>query len=75
MRWCVWIFLLLCVDAKPCCRPIPSGIGAYIPQCTTDCEWVPRQCHGGIGYCWCVDKEGQRLSEMFQPWKTNKKCI
>ncbi|XP_011482732.1 nidogen-2 [Oryzias latipes] len=33
--------------------------GAYAPQCDEDGHYVPRQCHGSSGYCWCVDSSGQ----------------
>ncbi|XP_020616993.1 nidogen-2-like [Orbicella faveolata] len=33
-------------------------IGNYIPQCTADGSFVPVQCNGSTGYCWCVDQDG-----------------
>ncbi|XP_016521316.1 nidogen-2 isoform X7 [Poecilia formosa] len=35
------------------------SVGAYIPQCDSDGQYRPRQCHGFTGYCWCVDSRGQ----------------
>lgn len=29
--------------------------GEFIPRCTTDGTFEAKQCHGSIGYCWCVD--------------------
>ena len=38
-------------------------VGAYIPQCALDGSFQPIQCHGSIGYCWCVHTQtGQPLS-------------
>ncbi|PWA31989.1 hypothetical protein CCH79_00018844 [Gambusia affinis] len=35
------------------------SVGAYIPQCDSDGQYRPRQCHGSTGHCWCVDSRGQ----------------
>ncbi len=37
------------------------SVGAYIPQCTPDGGFVPRQCHRSTGHCWCVNEEGEEL--------------
>ncbi|XP_030013493.1 nidogen-2 [Sphaeramia orbicularis] len=34
-------------------------IGAYVPQCDDNGQYIPRQCHGSTGHCWCVDHAGQ----------------
>ncbi|KAK2856787.1 hypothetical protein Q5P01_005522 [Channa striata] len=34
-------------------------VGAYVPQCDDDGQYLPRQCHGSTGHCWCVDNRGQ----------------
>uniref|UniRef100_A0A3B5Q4M3 Thyroglobulin type-1 domain-containing protein n=1 Tax=Xiphophorus maculatus TaxID=8083 RepID=A0A3B5Q4M3_XIPMA len=34
-------------------------VGAYVPQCDENGLYVPEQCHGSTGYCWCVDSRGQ----------------
>ncbi|KAM9327748.1 nidogen-2 isoform 2-T2 [Pholidichthys leucotaenia] len=39
--------------------PVP---GAYVPQCDTEGQYVPLQCHGSTGHCWCVDSNGQERS-------------
>ncbi|XP_028277878.1 nidogen-2 isoform X6 [Parambassis ranga] len=36
--------------------PIP---GVFVPQCDTEGQYTTQQCHGSIGYCWCVDRTGQ----------------
>uniref|UniRef100_A0A3P9NKU8 Nidogen 2 n=1 Tax=Poecilia reticulata TaxID=8081 RepID=A0A3P9NKU8_POERE len=44
----------------------PDGLpllGAYVPQCDENGLYVPQQCHGSTGYCWCVDDRGQELPE------------
>jgi len=47
-------------------------IGSFVPQCTDDCEYLPKQCHGSIGFCWCVDEDGMRTGDVFRSaaWKT-----
>ncbi|XP_032362000.1 nidogen-2 isoform X26 [Etheostoma spectabile] len=40
----------------------PEGypiVGAYVPQCDAEGQYLPRQCHGSTGDCWCVDGRGQ----------------
>uniref|UniRef100_A0A4W6BYD2 Thyroglobulin type-1 domain-containing protein n=1 Tax=Lates calcarifer TaxID=8187 RepID=A0A4W6BYD2_LATCA len=40
----------------------PEGyplLGAYVPQCDDNGQYVPQQCHSSTGYCWCVDSRGQ----------------
>uniref|UniRef100_A0A4W6BYK5 Thyroglobulin type-1 domain-containing protein n=2 Tax=Lates calcarifer TaxID=8187 RepID=A0A4W6BYK5_LATCA len=40
----------------------PEGypiVGAYVPQCDAEGQYLPRQCHGSSGHCWCVDSRGQ----------------
>ncbi|XP_034720259.1 nidogen-2 isoform X2 [Etheostoma cragini] len=43
----------------------PEGypiVGAYLPQCDADGQYLPRQCHGSTGHCWCVDGRGEERS-------------
>uniref|UniRef100_A0A3P8W1U6 Thyroglobulin type-1 domain-containing protein n=1 Tax=Cynoglossus semilaevis TaxID=244447 RepID=A0A3P8W1U6_CYNSE len=40
----------------------PEGyplLGAYVPQCDDQGLYIPLQCHGSSGHCWCVDSNGQ----------------
>ncbi|KAM4602144.1 nidogen-2 [Polymixia lowei] len=40
----------------------PEGhpiVGGFVPQCDTDGQYTPLQCHGSTGHCWCVDSRGQ----------------
>ncbi|KAI3366055.1 hypothetical protein L3Q82_009881 [Scortum barcoo] len=40
----------------------PEGypiVGAYVPQCDAEGQYLLRQCHGSTGHCWCVDGRGQ----------------
>lgn len=42
-------------------RECAGKIGCAISQCMPDGSFVPRQCHGSTGFCWCVDKDGNEL--------------
>ncbi|KAG9344326.1 hypothetical protein JZ751_010995 [Albula glossodonta] len=39
-------------------RPIP---GQYVPTCDALGAYEPTQCHGSIGQCWCVDRNGEEI--------------
>ena len=78
----VFILSVLCTFAYSTCIEKRAAfqsnkIGTYVPQCD---EQVPEkynaiQCHGSIGYCWCVDTEtGGTLSDVFHAWESNKRC-
>lgn len=69
MRILLLLLLILGARAIPC-YPTPTAlVGAYSPQCNEDGTWVQLQCHGSIGYCWCVDTEtGEKTKEAFRPW-------
>uniref|UniRef100_A0A669DSZ2 Nidogen 2 n=1 Tax=Oreochromis niloticus TaxID=8128 RepID=A0A669DSZ2_ORENI len=34
-------------------------VGVYKPQCDAEGQYLPQQCHGSTGYCWCVDSRGE----------------
>lgn len=36
--------------------------GSFVPQCDDDGFYSKVQCHSSTGECWCVDRNGQRLS-------------
>ena len=60
------IFLLSLSATKGPCeeaagRSRPAAVGAYVPQCTDDGYFLSSQCHGSIGHCWCVSREGVEL--------------
>lgn len=40
-------------------RPLPPGL--FVPECDEHGQYVPTQCHGSTGYCWCVDRDGREL--------------
>ena len=42
-------------------------IGTYTPQCDSAGDWLPKQCHASSGYCFCVDKDGNRLGAAVPP--------
>uniref|UniRef100_A0A8D1SCZ8 Nidogen 2 n=1 Tax=Sus scrofa TaxID=9823 RepID=A0A8D1SCZ8_PIG len=33
----------------------------HIPQCDEQGHFLPLQCHGSTGFCWCVDPNGQEV--------------
>ncbi|XP_033628590.1 papilin-like [Asterias rubens] len=37
--------------------------GAFIPDCTEEDLYVPTQCHGSTGHCWCVNEMGEEILE------------
>ncbi|XP_039112047.1 nidogen-2 isoform X1 [Hyaena hyaena] len=51
---------------KPCERQQRSahaqhaypGSQLHIPQCDEQGHFLPLQCHGSTGFCWCVDPDG-----------------
>ncbi|KAM9766649.1 nidogen-2 isoform 2-T2 [Menidia menidia] len=49
------------------------GAGAYVPQCDADGQYIPQQCHGSTGHCWCVDENGQERAETRTPPGTQPK--
>ncbi|CAG5933645.1 unnamed protein product [Menidia menidia] len=36
-------------------------VGAYVPQCHEEGHYLPKQCHGSTGYCWCVGRDGKEI--------------
>ncbi|XP_028286323.1 hemopexin-like [Parambassis ranga] len=41
--------------------------GVYVPRCDADGQYEPQQCHPSTGYCWCVDRRGQKKQETETP--------
>uniref|UniRef100_A0A4X1W7W4 Nidogen-2 n=1 Tax=Sus scrofa TaxID=9823 RepID=A0A4X1W7W4_PIG len=37
------------------------GARLHIPQCDEQGHFLPLQCHGSTGFCWCVDPNGQEV--------------
>lgn len=37
------------------------GSRVHIPQCDDQGNFMPLQCHGNTGFCWCVDQNGQEV--------------
>ncbi|XP_034032146.1 LOW QUALITY PROTEIN: nidogen-2 [Thalassophryne amazonica] len=56
----------------------PEGypiFGAFVPECDSDGQYLPQQCHGSTGYCWCVDSRGQeRAGTKTPPGTPPKDC-
>ncbi|XP_030210310.1 nidogen-2 isoform X2 [Gadus morhua] len=44
-----------------------SILGAFVPQCDANGQYVPLQCHGSTGHCWCVDNAGQERARSRTP--------
>uniref|UniRef100_A0A4W5KLM1 Thyroglobulin type-1 domain-containing protein n=1 Tax=Hucho hucho TaxID=62062 RepID=A0A4W5KLM1_9TELE len=36
-------------------------LGAYLPQCDEQGNYLPMQCWHATGFCWCVDKNGKPI--------------
>ncbi|XP_023556629.1 nidogen-1 [Octodon degus] len=51
--------ILGAVGAADAQRPRPLGL--FVPECDEHGHYVPTQCHGSTGYCWCVDRDGREL--------------
>uniref|UniRef100_A0A8C2WUR9 Thyroglobulin type-1 domain-containing protein n=1 Tax=Cyclopterus lumpus TaxID=8103 RepID=A0A8C2WUR9_CYCLU len=53
-------------------RPV---VGAYVPQCEDNGQYLPLQCHGSTGHCWCVDDRGQeRAGTRTPPGRPSVDC-
>ena len=66
------------VPVTPVCRAITESrngsynIGEYAPQCDNDGTFLPAQCHGSSGYCWCVRPDtgepvGRKMTRFYAP--------
>ncbi|PIO36573.1 hypothetical protein AB205_0031160 [Aquarana catesbeiana] len=77
---CVVRSYLYCADeprpSTPCLEkrhaaqprgPRPPLIGAFIPECDEEGNYVPLQCHGSTGHCWCVDRNGNEIEGTRRP--------
>tara|TARA_Y100000768_G_scaffold286531_1_gene220843 strand:+ start:2614 stop:3942 length:1329 start_codon:yes stop_codon:yes gene_type:complete len=64
-----------CCDAMINANEECDGVGCYIPQCADSCEWLPMQCWGSTGYCWCVDDDGFEIPGSSMPsWQGLPAC-
>ncbi|XP_068612657.1 nidogen-2 [Brachionichthys hirsutus] len=68
-----------CEHHRESVRPTgPEGYpdpGAYVPQCGTDGQYIPLQCHASTGHCWCVDSSGrERAGTRTPPGTTQTDC-
>ncbi|XP_078792906.1 uncharacterized protein eslec isoform X18 [Oryzias latipes] len=63
----------LCDFKRQNCIPV---IGAQCPQCAADGNFLPEQCSGSTGYCWCVNViTGAMIpNSMVPPGHTPPKC-
>ncbi|XP_055571561.1 nidogen-2 isoform X1 [Falco cherrug] len=54
--------------------PLPVGNG-HVPQCDEQGQYLPLQCHGSTGHCWCVDAAGQEIAgTRTAPGSTPPRC-
>uniref|UniRef100_A0A8C5VB87 Nidogen 2 n=1 Tax=Microcebus murinus TaxID=30608 RepID=A0A8C5VB87_MICMU len=37
------------------------GARLHVPQCDEQGNFLPLQCHGSTGFCWCVDHDGHEV--------------
>ncbi|XP_040825948.1 nidogen-2 [Ochotona curzoniae] len=37
------------------------GARLHIPQCSEQGDFLPLQCHGSTGFCWCVNSDGHEV--------------
>uniref|UniRef100_A0A669DIP4 Thyroglobulin type-1 domain-containing protein n=1 Tax=Oreochromis niloticus TaxID=8128 RepID=A0A669DIP4_ORENI len=45
-----------------------NRIGSFCPMCDGDGNFLPRQCWGSTGYCWCVDiMTGKKIQNTTTP--------
>uniref|UniRef100_A0A3B3XBY3 Thyroglobulin type-1 domain-containing protein n=1 Tax=Poecilia mexicana TaxID=48701 RepID=A0A3B3XBY3_9TELE len=49
--------------------------GVFVPRCDAQGQFLPQQCHGSTGHCWCVDSSGQeRAGTRTAPGATPADC-
>ncbi|XP_075387294.1 nidogen-2 isoform X2 [Tenrec ecaudatus] len=68
---------------KPChhqqryaqAQPAYPGSPHHIPQCDDQGNFLPLQCHGSTGFCWCVDPRGHEVpGTRTPPGSTSPHC-
>nr|XP_011739873.1 nidogen-2 isoform X1 [Macaca nemestrina] len=51
------------------------GARFHIPQCDEQGNFLPLQCHGSTGFCWCVDPDGHEVpGTQTPPGSTPPRC-
>ncbi|KAM5235573.1 LOW QUALITY PROTEIN: nidogen-2 [Ctenodactylus gundi] len=50
-----------CVYQQHYAQHAYPGSQLHIPQCDEQGNFLPLQCHGSTGFCWCVDMNGQEI--------------
>ncbi|XP_077147380.1 saxiphilin-like [Ranitomeya variabilis] len=55
-------------EHTPCMRHRQSVLGgkknmmgAFLPKCDNKGNYIPKQCHGSTGYCWCLNENGEEI--------------
>uniref|UniRef100_A0A8C6LQF3 Nidogen 1a n=1 Tax=Nothobranchius furzeri TaxID=105023 RepID=A0A8C6LQF3_NOTFU len=65
--------VLSTMEAHP--RGARPPISQYIPECDENGNYLPMQCHGSTGYCWCVDRNGLEISGTRSAPSSRPMCI
>ncbi|XP_071972207.1 nidogen-2 isoform X1 [Engystomops pustulosus] len=42
-------------------HPRGPRVGLFVPECDSEGNYLPVQCHGSTGHCWCVNKDGEEI--------------
>ncbi|XP_071828917.1 SPARC-related modular calcium-binding protein 2-like [Apostichopus japonicus] len=50
-------------------------IGAKRPQCDDKGFYLPKQCHGSTGSCWCADCMGNEIPSPDEEGVSDEKCL
>jgi len=58
---CGTVELTPCQSEAALAASLTYIIAPYIPQCEADGSYSPKQCHGSIGSCWCVNENGVEI--------------
>ena len=73
LKYTLSVLLLSYSKAIPCKNLSQNLVGTYTPQCYTNGSWIPKQCHGSTGLCWCKTTK-EKNKKPFRPWETNFSC-
>lgn len=51
---------------SPCLRQLKESqknkkFGAFVPRCADNGDYLPEQCQGDTGFCYCATKDGKEI--------------